>query len=1037
MSLIAWYPLDGNLEDYSGNLENMSGSWTIDNNGKIGKCYKKNGTMNLPLSPIDIGDRMTLSFWIYVPSTSSGSTIFKNSSDTYRTIINCFQYPTKNDFHWSTSKADGSSGFIGYVDSGVLLDDTWTHVCVTYEDLNLKIYYNGELKRDSILSTKPKTDVSDNIVMACGTDVKMNDIRIYDEVLSVKEIKEIAKAKILHYNFNQFAESTENIIPNPHIFSSGWTSYTNGNDGAFITEFGTEGLNITNKRSWCGAYKGITLPSTGTYTLSVWVKVISRTNTSINATLYTSGGGIGDAFVSASWDSDKIGQWQKIEMTRTYSTTSINFYLICFGASDAEGYEISVQYTMPQIELKSHSTEFTSGTRIDKVTDNSGFRNHSQELSTSTSPQWTTDSIMGGGCYKFDKTKTIITANTPIFSSNIYSVSLWFNKSDTEYYQGIFQMLNPRTMRLMGFEDSKMRWHPLGLTNGNPFIEFSYEINKWYHVVMVLNGTSAKLYVNGNKVGEKTLDVSLDSLNPSNIILGRDEGDNQRIFNGYIDDVRIYATALSDEDIKTLYQSRGSVTKNGKVMINEVYERVNYAYEINNQLEKKQFGNGLSSYEQTHCKVTLTDDGIRIFRTPNLIYSSAGNVMWGGLKLQFPEGTFFKGRKYKLSFKAKGKTSFGIGKPYLTPQMGWTAGGLTQLDCMSAVVIPSNFNSDSYKEFYAIFDLSNFNVYQTATKTQSIFVEGNVYNCCRDLALGFGYADTGELGTDIYIRDIELIDITDSDNSHINKKSQLVTNEIVEFNYKPSLIDYSGWTVGDTVPSGWSNNGSSTENCRLVHTNPRGDLDIMWATLNNDADSNSDGGFHSPNANIDKTKKYRFSVWIKRENIGDGRTYFGLNSYDSSGAENGLLKLDGTAIANPYFTNFVKSDSFGSACNDDWILIIGYVHPEGYSGSNDSTNGAYTKDGTRIGGLTDYKWSSTASTARIRSYLYYSTKTDERQYFYRPRIDVCDGSEPSIKELLSCIEHMPLVEATGLLRPKNIFSIGKNGKIYSREFIED
>lgn len=48
---------------------------------------------------------------------------------------------------------------------------------------------------------------------------KLNDIRIYNEVLSLAEIQEIAKAKILHYNFNDpYVEPTTNLISfiNPH-----------------------------------------------------------------------------------------------------------------------------------------------------------------------------------------------------------------------------------------------------------------------------------------------------------------------------------------------------------------------------------------------------------------------------------------------------------------------------------------------------------------------------------------------------------------------------------------------------------------------------------------------------------------------------------------------------------------------------------------------------------------------------------------------------------------------------------------------------
>ena len=48
----------------------------------------------------------------------------------------------------------------------------------------------------------------------------------------------------------------------------GWSSYSNGNDGTFITEFGTTGYKIINKLSWNGLFKDVVLPATGVYTFS-------------------------------------------------------------------------------------------------------------------------------------------------------------------------------------------------------------------------------------------------------------------------------------------------------------------------------------------------------------------------------------------------------------------------------------------------------------------------------------------------------------------------------------------------------------------------------------------------------------------------------------------------------------------------------------------------------------------------------------------------------------------------------------------------
>jgi hypothetical protein len=46
-------------------------------------------------------------------------------------------------------------------------------------------------------------------------------------------------------------------------------------------------------------------------------------------------------------------------------------------------------------------------------------------------------------------------------------------------------------------------------------------------------------------------------------------------------------------------------------------------------------------------------------------------------------------------------------------------------------------------------------------------------------------------------------------------------------------------------------------------------------------------------------------------------------------------------------------------------------------------------------------WQATNAKTVHRSYLYYSTDTTTNQQWYQPRIDLCDGTEPTIAELIA------------------------------------
>ena len=213
---------------------------------------------------------------------------------------------------------------------------------------------------------------------------------------------------------------------------------------------------------------------------------------------------------------------------------------------------------------------------------------------------------------------------------------------------------------------------------------------------------------------------------------------------------------------------------------------------------------------------------------------------------------------------------------------------------------------------------------------------------------------------------------------------------------KGGLIDHSTWTVGTGSITGYTvNETNATENARINGTDPWGKSTVIWEGRAS-GDGNGDGGWNGSQVAIDNTKTYRYSVWIKRTVQGTaGRFYLGLQS--NAG---GAYTLAGSSDGNPYF--WYSSTPAGSELpTGEWVLVVGYVHPVSYTGATDPTSGRYTVSGGRYGGIFyDYKWAPGTTTASLRTYLYYADGTAQQQWVY-PRIDVVDGSEPSIQDLLA------------------------------------
>lgn len=187
---------------------------------------------------------------------------------------------------------------------------------------------------------------------------------------------------------------------------------------------------------------------------------------------------------------------------------------------------------------------------------------------------------------------------------------------------------------------------------------------------------------------------------------------------------------------------------------------------MNTALQQKKFENGLNYHVQSNCQVTLTNYGVRIYRPPNKTVSQDGKTMWGGLKLQVNTCHLLeKNHTYIIFFKVKGQTSNAINNYGFTNNMGWGGGGLQPTPSNVIMdLISANFQGE--KECFYKFTITD-DIYKVCTNSYSSFVQGQTYLSYRDFAFGFGYQDTGALGTDIYITNFRMYDITNNSDNFI------------------------------------------------------------------------------------------------------------------------------------------------------------------------------------------------------------------------------------------------------------------------------
>lgn len=211
MGLQVWMPMIGNINNQGlSNLSNLSGKYVQGTCSTFGKC------LNVPnSSPISFtadglvnAKKFSVCFWTLADNSTKadwnqmlklGDKKTDGSDGSYFRFESCKTYPRACSFHNNDKNAITAASRILGSSNG-----TWYHVCVTYDGTELKSYTNGNLIG---------TDVGNGGYLTGYVQIGsanyyglMNDLRIYDEVISQKQIRSIYNLQIIHYPLNNIYE---------------------------------------------------------------------------------------------------------------------------------------------------------------------------------------------------------------------------------------------------------------------------------------------------------------------------------------------------------------------------------------------------------------------------------------------------------------------------------------------------------------------------------------------------------------------------------------------------------------------------------------------------------------------------------------------------------------------------------------------------------------------------------------------------------------------------------------------------------------
>lgn len=594
MSLQAWYPLNGTVNDYGLGDHPLTKTPPFNDNGKIGKCaiFNGNATQIVSNNTKDFNYTNNFSYCIWIN----------------------YQYNATAGSQWIFTVGRADYGGYGYglqVVGAQTLNlwfgkkivpitcnsNEWHHIAFTVCETEIKIYLDGKLNKVSICGELPT--YSDGNGLGIGgfhytSDIypyfgRVNDLRIFNHCLSAKEIKEISKGLIVHYKLN--CVGAENLMPQSLIVNKGCTTFSYDSVNNLyncVAPIGSDnwgyGLRFMyNSLHQISILKGQTICFSLIIKPDVECKFSVDVNNATQDGKNPSGNDNDDTSHRVyAYSTLKPNVWNKVYWT--YTAKLYDLYerdSNCGIVTTNLKSPVSFQIKNIKVELGNIPTSWCPN-KNDSLYNSMGYNNkteydcsgYSNNGTIISNIKWDYNTKRYTGSYYFTNPNHL-KCPCPLSNPETLSCSFWFKPISIGSYATIAcNYGNPSS----GF------WLAVNCEgNGLWFYNGAYgrsdkgllNINQWYHACFVFDKGIITWYQNGELAGttdlsgkSKTLGIS-NYISISNSYTGNSWNTN---YTGNISDFRIYSTALTLDDVKVLYNMPISLSKDGSVFAYEYIE---------------------------------------------------------------------------------------------------------------------------------------------------------------------------------------------------------------------------------------------------------------------------------------------------------------------------------------------------------------------------------------------------------------------------------------------------------------------------------
>lgn len=597
MSLIHWWPLNGDTLDYIGGKNGvLLGDANVTTIGKTGKCLsgmnEAQTIAGVSVPNCNLIDELTSNYsfacWFKVHGTHvhyNGTIMSSGNWNKQAWAVGVDQSNSKIDVfdnkynHWVN---------IGYT----LTNEKWYHLVSVFQNGTSFIYLNGEFIGQRASDPVQYSDAT-NLTIGRETyaagyfsfNGDICDVRIYNHALSPKEVYDLSKAMVYHYSFNDALpeETPELALPEKISWSKltlaiastrqgNHFTITSSTDNTPSANVGSLRLNIPSGVLVTGKY----------YDFSCKYRILSDSG----------------SFTISDWCDTQIKLIEK--QTEDYCELIANH---CYSRKGHDDIDPTSPYHFMDFKMSTNSTVEVWDITLREVsakfphTDIAGQSYISNEaglgIAETKALTPTVDTASGLYAVKFDPNQpSYIKMPCDLSGQSEVSFACWVCANGGTCITGhaLYTILS--WSNGLG----QISLYAYGRANSWLYsVGAPLKQNEWTHVAVTYSDKKRALYINGKKNAEGDVDGTFEAR--STLDFGADSS-TVRVFDGKMSDIRVYRSCLTEEDVWNLYQTKAYIDNHNQFCANMIVENQTAA-EVTNKymLNTSEIYEDLDEYE--------------------------------------------------------------------------------------------------------------------------------------------------------------------------------------------------------------------------------------------------------------------------------------------------------------------------------------------------------------------------------------------------------------------------------------------------------